>query len=151
MSIGLTDFQSSKCDVHKCSLHRCNSQWYYGRYYSFVTDIPFTLDLFLESNIFVTLSFCISTHRSVTAVSPKMEKTIRHIANVSYWWRIYDNTGHDYPDSKVHGANIGPMWGRQDPGGPHVGPVNFALWVQLGELYVWSYEIFETSVTSQLI
>ena len=26
------------------------------------------------------------------------------------------------PDSKVHGANIGPIWGRQDPGGPHVGP-----------------------------
>ena len=22
------------------------------------------------------------------------------------------------PDSKVHGANIGPIWGRQDPGGP---------------------------------
>ena len=25
-------------------------------------------------------------------------------------------------DSKVHGANMGPIWGRQDPGGPHVGP-----------------------------
>ena len=24
------------------------------------------------------------------------------------------------PDSKVHGANMGPIWGRQDPGGPHV-------------------------------
>ena len=31
-------------------------------------------------------------------------------------------------DSKVHGANMGPIWGRQDPGGPHVGPVNFAIW-----------------------
>ena len=29
------------------------------------------------------------------------------------------------PDSKVHGANIGPIWGRQDPGGSHVGPMNF--------------------------
>ena len=27
------------------------------------------------------------------------------------------------PDSKVHGANMGPIWGRQDPGGPHVGPM----------------------------
>ena len=26
------------------------------------------------------------------------------------------------PDSKVHGANMGPIWGQQDPGGPHVGP-----------------------------
>ena len=32
------------------------------------------------------------------------------------------------PDSKVHGANMGPTWGRQDPGGPHVGPMNFAIW-----------------------
>ena len=37
---------------------------------------------------------------------------------------------HRFPDSKVHGANMGPTWGRQDPGGPHVGPMNFALWVQ---------------------
>ena len=33
------------------------------------------------------------------------------------------------PDSKVHGANMGPIWGRQDPGGPHIGPMDFALWV----------------------
>ena len=32
------------------------------------------------------------------------------------------------PDSKVHGTNMGPIWGRQDPGGPHVGPMNFAIW-----------------------
>ena len=31
------------------------------------------------------------------------------------------------PDSKVHGANMGPIWGQQDPGGPHVGPMNFAI------------------------
>ena len=37
----------------------------------------------------------------------------------------------DYPDSKVHGANMGPVWGRQDPDGPHVGPMNFAIWVYL--------------------
>ena len=32
------------------------------------------------------------------------------------------------PDSKAHGANMGPIWGRQDPGGPHVGPMKFAIW-----------------------
>ena len=36
------------------------------------------------------------------------------------------------PDSKVHGANMGPTWGRQDPGGPHFGPMNFAIWVNSG-------------------
>ena len=29
---------------------------------------------------------------------------------------------------KVHGDNMGPIWGRQDPGGPHVGPMNFVIW-----------------------
>ena len=33
------------------------------------------------------------------------------------------------PDSKVHGANMGPIWGRQDPGGAHIGLVNLAVWV----------------------
>ena len=37
-------------------------------------------------------------------------------------------TWQNLPDSKVHGANMGPIWGRQDPGGPHVGPVNFDIW-----------------------
>ena len=32
------------------------------------------------------------------------------------------------PDSKVHGANMGPIWGQQDPRGPHVGHLNFAIW-----------------------
>ena len=35
----------------------------------------------------------------------------------------------DCPDSKVHGANMGLIWGQQDPGGPHVGPMNFVIWV----------------------
>ena len=43
-----------------------------------------------------------------------------------YRYRAY---WYDYPDSKVHGANMGPIWGRQDPGGPNVGPMNFAIWV----------------------
>ena len=32
------------------------------------------------------------------------------------------------PERKVHGANMGPIWGRQDPGGPYVDPMNFAIW-----------------------
>ena len=34
------------------------------------------------------------------------------------------------PHSKFHGANMWPIWGRQDPGGPHVGPMNFAIWAR---------------------
>ena len=40
------------------------------------------------------------------------------------------------PDSKVRVANMGPIWGQQDPGGPHVGPVNFAIWAAI-EVGTW--------------
>ena len=33
-----------------------------------------------------------------------------------------------FPDSKVHGANMGPTWVLSAPDGPHVGPMNFAIW-----------------------
>ena len=32
-----------------------------------------------------------------------------------------------YPDSKVHEAYVGRTWGRQDPGEPHVGPMDLAI------------------------
>ena len=56
----------------------------------------------------------------------------------------------NYLDSKVHGANMGPIWGRQDPGGSHVGPINFAIWVPKGKPIVvklfasWGW-MFKTS------
>ena len=40
------------------------------------------------------------------------------------------------PDSKVHGANMGPIWGRQDPGARHVGPMNLAIW---GWIHLYAY------------
>ena len=33
----------------------------------------------------------------------------------------------DIPDSKIHGAIMGPTWGQQGPGGCHVGPMNLAI------------------------
>ena len=43
------------------------------------------------------------------------------------------------PNSKVHGANMGPIWGRQDPGGHHVGSMNFAIWIATRVVfhYIW--------------
>ena len=38
-----------------------------------------------------------------------------------------------YPENKVHGANMGPIWGRQDPDGPHVSPITCAIWVTTRE------------------
>ena len=39
----------------------------------------------------------------------------------------YTSSEMSTPDNKVHGANMGPIWGWQNPGGPHVGPMNFAI------------------------
>ena len=41
---------------------------------------------------------------------------------------------------------MGSIWGQQDPGGSHVGPMNFAIWgtyvFQMGDVSVWKYENF---------
>ena len=34
---------------------------------------------------------------------------------------------HSNPDSKIHGANMGPTWVLSAPDGPHVGPMNLAI------------------------
>ena len=41
------------------------------------------------------------------------------------------------PDSKGYGANMGPTWGQQDPGGPPVGPMNLAIWEGLTQAHYW--------------
>ena len=36
---------------------------------------------------------------------------------------------HTYPDSKVHGVNMGPTWVLSAPGGPRVGLIDLGIWV----------------------
>ena len=36
-----------------------------------------------------------------------------------------------YPDSKVHGANMGPTWVLSAPDGPHIGPMNLVVRVYI--------------------
>ena len=58
-----------------------------------------------------------------------------------------------YPDSKFHGANLWPIWGRQDPGGPQVDPMNFAIWVVFREhrltieyyVFIWHFSCDDAS------
>ena len=47
--------------------------------------------------------------------------------------------GYTVPDNKVHGANMGPIWGRQDPGGPHVCRMNFAIWCMIANSKEWTW------------
>ena len=41
-------------------------------------------------------------------------------------WSV-DMSVYGIPDSKVHGANMGPTWVLSAPDGPHVGPMNLAI------------------------
>ena len=43
------------------------------------------------------------------------------------WYDVWTKNIKSHQDNKVHGANMGSTWGRQDPGGPHVGPMNLAI------------------------
>ena len=65
-------------------------------------------------------------HKRPLLLTVISEICIRIKAWINEYIKQWDVITH--PDSKAHGANMGPIWGRQDPGGPHVGPMNFALW-----------------------
>ena len=42
------------------------------------------------------------------------------------------------PDNKVYGTYMGPTWGRQDTGGPHVDPRNLAI-LDAYTMFCWPY------------
>ena len=68
---------------------------------------------------------------------------LRHLSRVCVMWK--QNRRHfsdlslqsvivltrDYPDSKVHGAHMGPTWVLSAPDGPHDSPMNLAIKVRL--------------------
>ena len=54
------------------------------------------------------------------------------------------------PDSKVHGANVGPTWDREDPGGPHVGTMSLVNGVAIVKLQTVMCTKLLTSSLEQL-
>ena len=50
---------------------------------------------------------------------------------------LYGIYGIISPDSKVYGTNMRPIWGRQDPGGPHVGHMNLVIWEYKADAPGW--------------
>ena len=43
-------------------------------------------------------------------------------------WQSRIQCRYNTPERKVYGANMGPTLDQQEPGGPHVGPMNLAIW-----------------------
>ena len=42
---------------------------------------------------------------------------------------------------------MGPIWGRQDPGGPHVGPMNFVTW----DVFKWIFFHYSDVIMSVMV
>ena len=59
------------------------------------------------------------------------EWDIKNALSSTYWKQnsnaVCNLIMESIPDSKVHGANMGPTWGQQASDGPHVGPMNLAI------------------------
>ena len=51
---------------------------------------------------------------------------------------LHQNSWEITPDSKIHGANVGLTLGCQDPGGPHFGHMNLAIWVLFTLIQFWT-------------
>ena len=66
------------------------------------------------------------THRSFMPV-PSLTHSglVMPYGNIDLGQNIGSRNG--FPDSKVHGSNIGHTWVLSAPDGPHVGPVNLAI------------------------
>ena len=45
------------------------------------------------------------------------------------------------PESKVHGAKMGPTWVLSAPDGPHVGPMNLAIRVYVTKIYKNNFQL----------
>ena len=56
-----------------------------------------------------------------------VEQTQMYLVNI--FQKEHERINH-IPDKKFHGANMGPTWGRQDPGGPMLAP-----WTLLSGIY----------------
>ena len=52
----------------------------------------------------------------------------------SYVIHVSEHIRITFPDSKIHLANIGPTWVLLAPRGPHVGHMDFAVWIGIRKM-----------------
>ena len=88
----------------------------------------------LGLSLYILLVYCVSMVLCKTAVSPllmhwryySLALIHRYFPNSAMMeWLVLRQS--NYPDSKVHVANVGPTWVLSGPDGPHVGPMNLAI------------------------
>ena len=69
---------------------------------------------------------CESLHRALPC-SVHIFKTIGHLCDKLWANEMLLDLSLMCPDSKTHGANMGPTWVLSARDGPHVGPMNLAI------------------------
>ena len=89
------------------------------------------------------LHFILFVNRKLTWVdetlSHRGQGSIHHVYSMPWLLMTWHPklTISEFPDSKVHGANMGPTWVLSAPDGSHVGPMNLA-WDGLAWTKSWS-------------
>ena len=76
----------------------------------------------LSHNELMMFIFCLFTGESVNQAG--YQKADAETGKYQVFEETASAVGKHFPDSNVHGANMGPIWGRQDPGGPMLAPWN---------------------------
>ena len=72
-------------------------------------------------------SMCETCNMVHAKLSVNWKYWLNHDVGIENWFSMWRPILAPYPDSKVHGANMGPTWVLSAPGRPHAGPINLAI------------------------
>ena len=93
----------------------------------------------LQFYIYLHTSGSYGWHASNIMLYNSLKSTPTHVSPHGYFVCLYFCSKTQdpvlqnmYPWKQGSWGQHGPIWGRQDPGGPHVGPMNFAIWDVMG-------------------
>ena len=98
--------------VPQC-VHKVHIIWIRPTHNQFQGHLLATLWRIIEISILIKAAFLVIERSHKSCLTGKWTEIIFYL----------------FPNNKVHGANMRPTWGRQDPGVPHVGHMNLAIWV----------------------
>ena len=86
---------------------------------------------------------CCKLLELMESCTSEMICNLRHLHNKLRCANIYQKYQPWLQESwGQHGAHLGPIWGRRVPGGPHVDPMNFAIWEDSITWYSFSQSLF---------
>ena len=106
-----------------CAFECCWISWTFHTHFCKHRNVHFLMEN--EYRCMFSLKVCCFCFSSWTAChSALISHKIIKIVSIHFCVQLSAQTcvHKRFPDSKVHGTNTGPIWGRQDPGGPMLAP-----------------------------